>query len=103
MADANAVNEIVSQVATPDNVAMAADIGSNVLAFAGKTLNDMLLLLQQNIWWGIVVLGLMYAGNWALEQTDLPIPGGKVRWVTLFFVVMFFSWLWVGFFSAWVK
>lgn len=97
-----ALESQIQSIATTENVSIVTDIGTKVIAFIIKQTTDFFALLQSNLWWLAVVGGLMWAENIAIDHFGLPVPAGKIRWVLLFFVTMFFSWAFVPFLSRWI-
>lgn len=94
MGDANAV---LGQVATEENVALATDIASQSLNFSLKMFTDAWGLVQENFLFLVVIAVLTKAVDaWVLDNYT-PIPGGWLRYLAAFLIVMFFAWVWVGF------
>ena len=93
----DAISESLQAVATEGNVAAGSEVTSNLIDLAITQVNDFITLATENWWWVVAVLVLMKIEDLLIEHFNLPIPGGKVRWILLFSGTMFFSWAWVGF------
>ena len=96
------INEVVQNTATPDNLAFATNTLSNLVSLLIKLTQDAYALIQQNIYWAVVIVILIALENFLINYTGFPFPRGKLRYLILFFITMFFSWVFVPFFGAWV-
>lgn len=94
MADANELGSVAKDLATEQNIQLASEVGGDFFGFVSKLFNDAFVLVSESLWWALAILFLMKLGDIAIEHFLIPVPRGKVRWVLLFLLVMFSSFLW---------
>ena len=79
-----AINHVIQNTATPDNIFLATDTATNVFALLIKLVQDAFNLVQQNIAWGLVIVILIALENFLINYLGFPVPRGKIRYLLLF-------------------